>query len=68
MTRCLLFVACLLPAPAWAHLGHVEAMAGHDHWIIAAAIAAALAAGAVAALKGSQEQSSEGEESEPQEM
>ena len=67
MTRCLLFIACLLPAPAWAHLGHVEAMAGHDHWIIAAAIAAALAAGAVGALKGSQEQGREGEEPEPQE-
>ena len=67
MTRCLLFVACLLPAPAWAHLGHVEAMAGHDHWIIAAAIAAALAAGAVAALTGSEAQDSEGEEPEPQE-
>ena len=66
MTRCLLFIACLLPAPAWAHLGHVEAMAGHDHWIIAAAIAAALAAVAVGALKGSQEQGSEGEEPEPQ--
>ena len=67
MTRCLLFIACLLPAPAWAHLGHVEAMTGHDHLIIAAAIAAALAAGAVAALKGSQEQGSEGEEPERQE-
>ena len=67
MTRCLLFIACLLPAPAWAHLGHLEAMAGYDHWIIAAAIAAALAAGAVGALKGSQEQGSENEEPEPQE-
>ena len=67
MTRCLLFIACLLPAPALAHLGHLEAMAGHDHWIIAAAIAAALAAGAVGALKGSQEQGIEGEEPEPQE-
>ena len=67
MTRCLLFIACLLPAPAWAHLGHLEAMAGHDHWIIAAAIAAALAAVAVGALKGSQEQGSEGEEPDPQE-
>ena len=67
MTRCLLFIACLLPAPAWAHLGRVEAMAGHDHWVIAAALAAALAAGAVAALKGSEAQDSEGEEPEPQE-
>ena len=67
MTQCLLFIACLLPAPAWAHLGHLEAMAGHDHWIIAAAIAAALAAGAVGALRGSKEQGSEGEEPEPQE-
>ena len=67
MTRCPLFLACLLPAPAWAHLGHVEVMAGgHDHWVIAAAIAAALAAGAVSALKGSEAQDSEGEEPEPQ--
>ena len=66
MTRCPLFLACLLPAPAWAHLGHVEAIAGgHDHWVIAAAIASALAAGAVAALKGSEAQDSEGEEPEP---
>ena len=68
MTRCLLFLACLLRAPAWAHFGHVEAMAGgHDYWVIAAALAAALAAGAVAALKGSEAQDSEGEEPEPQE-
>ncbi|WP_347822081.1 DUF6732 family protein [uncultured Planktomarina sp.] len=68
MTRCPLFLACLLPAPAWAHLGHVEAIAGgHDHWVIAAAIAAALATGAVAALKGAEAQDSEGEEPEPQE-
>ncbi|MDB2452166.1 hypothetical protein N9X02_00525 [Planktomarina temperata] len=68
MTRCLLFLACLLPAPAWAHFGHVEAMAGgHDHWVIAAALAAALAAGAVVALKGSEAQDNEGEEPEPQE-
>ena len=68
MTRCPLFLACFLPAPAWAHLGHVEAIAGgHDHWVIAAAIAAALATGAVAALKGSEAQDSEGEEPEPQE-
>ena len=68
MTRFPLFLACLLPAPAWAHFGHVEAMAGgHDHWVIAAALAAALAAGAVAALKGSEAQDSEGEEPEPQE-
>ena len=57
MTRFPLFLACLLPVPAWAHSGHVEAIAGgHDHWVIAAAIAAALAAGAVAALKGSKPQ------------
>ena len=68
MTRCPIFLACLLPAPAWAHLGHMEAIAGgHDHWVIAAAIAAALAAGAVAALKVAEAQDSEGEEPEPQE-
>ena len=68
MTRCPIFLACLLPAPAWAHLGHVEAIAGgHDHWVIAAAIASALAAGAVAALKGSEAQDIEGEEPEPRE-
>ena len=68
MTRCPLFLACLLPAPAWAHLGHVEAIAGgHAHWVIAAAIAAALAAGDVAALHAAEAQDSEGEEPEPQE-
>ena len=40
---------------------------GSDYRQIAAALAAALAAGAVAALKGSEAQDNEGEEPEPQE-
>ena len=50
MSRTVIILACFLPAPAQAHIG---SLAGHDHWVIAAAIAAALAATAVAALRGS---------------
>lgn len=34
-------LAALVPLPALAHPGHVEAQAGHDHWLALAAIGAA---------------------------
>ena len=37
---------CLMPMPAFAHLGHLADAAGHDHWIALAAAAAAAAAAA----------------------
>ena len=47
MTRVLITISSTLsifPIPAFAHVGHIGAMARHDHWVIAAAIALALAA------------------------
>ena len=47
MTRVLITISSILSIfliPAFAHVGHIGAMAGHDHWVIAAAIALALAA------------------------
>ena len=42
MTRVLITISLILsisPIPAFAHVGHIGAMAGHDYWVIAAAIA-----------------------------
>jgi hypothetical protein len=42
MTRVLITISSILsifPIPAFAHVGHIGAMAGHDHWVIAATIA-----------------------------
>ena len=52
MTRIVIILACFIPAPALAHIGHVGGLAGHDHWVAVAAIAVALVAAAVVALKG----------------
>ena len=38
--------------PALAHPGHLAEVAGHGHWLGAAALGAAIALGAWAALKG----------------
>lgn len=55
MTRparlCLLAAALLSPLPAWAHPGHLADVAGHDHWLGAAAIGAAIAIGLWKALR-----------------
>ncbi|QPM91033.1 DUF6732 family protein [Pseudooceanicola algae] len=42
----------VLPLPAAAHPGHLVDVAGHSHWLGAAAIAAAIAIAALKALKG----------------
>ena len=43
------FFCAALPAPAYAHVGHFGELAGHSHWVGAAAVAgAALVAGLVA--------------------
>lgn len=42
----------LIPAPAFAHPGHIAEAAGHDHWVLGAAIGAAVAAGIWGALRG----------------
>ena len=42
----------LLGTPAFAHPGHLAEVAGHGHWLGAAAIGAAIAIGRWAGLKG----------------
>ncbi|MEM9393681.1 MAG: DUF6732 family protein [Pseudomonadota bacterium] len=42
-------------APARAHPGHLETLAGHDHWIAGAAIGLSIALGIWGALKGKKE-------------
>jgi hypothetical protein len=45
----------ILPGPALAHLGHVGAVAGHDHWVAGAAIGAAVALAVWGWMKGRKE-------------
>lgn len=57
-------IALLWVSSASAHPGHLIEVAGHSHWLGAAALGAAIALGAWAALKGKKSQSSEAEEAE----
>jgi len=41
----------LAPAPAFAHVGHLGELAGHSHWVGAAALAGAALLAGVIALK-----------------
>ncbi len=67
MTRLLTpLIALLWANTAVAHVGHLAEVAGHGHWIGAAAIGAAIALGAWAASKGKKDEASE-EEAEPDE-
>lgn len=52
LTLVLTGAALLFAMPVWAHPGHLAEVAGHGHWLGAAAIGAAIALGALAALKG----------------
>lgn len=45
-------LALLIAGPAAAHPGHLAEVAGHGHWLGAAAIGAAIAIGLWQALKG----------------
>jgi hypothetical protein len=63
MTRIVIILACFIPAPALAHIGHVGGLASYEYWVIAAALAAA----AVAVFKGRGAEASEENEPELQE-
>ena len=63
MTRLLIVLSWLIPSTAFAHVGHLGELAGHDHYVIAAAIAAA----AGTSLKGRDEDASLEDEPELQE-
>ncbi|MEO0750556.1 MAG: DUF6732 family protein [Pseudomonadota bacterium] len=64
----------LLGSPALAHPGHLAEVAGHGHWLGAAAIGAAIAIGLYAGLRGRKAKAEEtaddeatAEDAEPQE-
>jgi len=66
------FIAALLAAGgAQAHPGHLAEVAGHGHWLGAAALGAAIAIGLWAGLKGRKDaeeaEAYEADEEEPQE-
>ena len=51
-----------LPLPAAAHPGHLAEVAGHGHWLGAAALGAALAIGLWKGLRGRAEASKDAED------
>jgi len=58
MRLAILTAALLTAGAAHAHPGHLAEVAGHGHWLGAAAIGAAIAIGLWAALKGRKTQAS----------
>ena len=63
MRRAILTAALLLSAQAAsAHPGHLAEVAGHGHWLGAAAIGAAIAIGLWAGLKGRKAQGEEADD------
>ena len=54
-------LAVLLAGPALAHPGHLAEVAGHGHWLGAAALGAAIAIGLWAGLKGRKGEEAEAE-------
>lgn len=65
MTRFFTAILLGLPGMAVAHPGHLAELAGHGHWLGAAALGAAIALGALAA-KGRGAKSDEGQIEEDQ--
>lgn len=61
MFKYISILTLLLPGATTAHWGHVEAAAGHDHWVIGALIGAAIAAGIWGALKGEEAEEDDAE-------
>ena len=64
MTRLLLASTAFLATPALAHVGHLGAAAGHDHWIAGIAIGAAAGVAIWGLLKGRKEPEVEAEDAE----
>lgn len=52
MRYAIIALATLLAGPALAHPGHLAEVAGHGHWLGAAALGAAIAIGLWAGLRG----------------
>lgn len=67
MRAALFLFFCVFAAPVSAHPGHLAEVAGHGHWLGAAALGAAIAIGMLAGLKGrgkAPAEEPEGEEAE----
>jgi len=72
MRFALTLILTFLAGPALAHIGHLGEVAGHGHWLGAAALGAAIAIGLWQGLKGkadaeSDDEAEEASEKEPQE-
>ena len=64
MRHALTLILILTGAPAFAHVGHLGEVAGHDHWVAGAAIGAAVLVGLWGALKGAKSQDKDAEPAE----
>lgn len=62
MRLSLAVVLIVFAAPAFAHVGHIADVAGHGHWVGAAAIGLAVLVGAYGKLKGKSSTDAETEE------
>ena len=61
------FLTLLIASPALAHPGHIADLAGHGHWVGAAAAGAAIAIAIWAGLKGKSKPEGEVEPDAPEE-
>ena len=52
MRAFLTLILTIMATGAQAHAGHLADVAGHDHWVIGAALGAIALAGLLGALKG----------------
>lgn len=64
---CAALLPALAPLPAAAHPGHLAEVAGHGHWLGAAALGAALAIGLWQGLRKRAERAAEEEAAEAEE-
>lgn len=61
MKYAMIIPALLVGSMAQAHVGHLGEVAGHGHWLGAAAIGAAIAIGLWAGLKGKSDKADDAE-------
>lgn len=64
MKHAILMLALVAASGAQAHPGHLAEVAGHGHWLGAAALGAAIAIGLWAGLKGRKQEAAEADEGE----
>lgn len=62
MKNILIAFFTLLPAQAFAHVGHMGELAGHDHWVAGAAIGVAVGVAVWGWLKGTKADDQDGQQ------